>query len=98
MKVTYSSNNSGGTWWLSDEDWYNLEKAGWTVKWVKDQEYYKKWSSLKDGRWLGCLAKPSSIEAESIDVAIAKWEHVTGQNAEDEGCECCGQPHYFYKD
>ena len=25
MKIVYSSNNSGGSWWLSDEDWKNLE-------------------------------------------------------------------------
>ena len=33
MKVEYSSNNSGGRWWLKDEDWIALEKAGWTVAW-----------------------------------------------------------------
>jgi hypothetical protein len=102
MKVTYSSNNSGGSWWLSDQNWYDLEKAGWTVLWVKDQEHYKKWVPADklatwDGRWLGCLAKEAFIEAESVDVAIAKWEHVTGQYASDEGCPCCGQPHYFYE-
>lgn len=33
VKVTYSSNNSGGGWWLKDEDWLKLERAGWTVLW-----------------------------------------------------------------
>ena len=33
MKVEYSTNNSGGSWWLSDEDWKALEAAGWYVKW-----------------------------------------------------------------
>lgn len=33
MKVTYSSNNSGGSWWLSDDDWRRLEAAGWGVEW-----------------------------------------------------------------
>jgi len=33
MKIQYSSNNSGGSWWLNDNDWINLEKAGWTVIW-----------------------------------------------------------------
>ncbi len=27
-KIEYSSNNSGGDWWLKDEDWFALEKAG----------------------------------------------------------------------
>lgn len=33
MYITYSSNNSGGNWWLKDEDWFNLEKAGWKIEW-----------------------------------------------------------------
>lgn len=33
MKITYSSNNSGGGWWLKDKDWIALEKAGWHVFW-----------------------------------------------------------------
>lgn len=32
--VEYSSNNSGGNWWLKDEDWHALEKAGWVVHWA----------------------------------------------------------------
>lgn len=33
MKVEYSSNNSGGGWWLKDEHWRALEDAGWEVEW-----------------------------------------------------------------
>ncbi len=33
MRVEYSSNNSGGGWWLDDADWVALEKAGWVVLW-----------------------------------------------------------------
>lgn len=33
MKIEYSSNNSGGSWWLKDKDWIALEKAGWNVDW-----------------------------------------------------------------
>lgn len=33
--VEYNSNNSGGHWWLTDEDWYALVRAGWKVHWVK---------------------------------------------------------------
>ena len=29
----YSSNNSGGNWWLSDENWKQLEEEGWFVIW-----------------------------------------------------------------
>jgi hypothetical protein len=31
--VKYSSNNSGGSWWLKDADWLALERAGWHVEW-----------------------------------------------------------------
>ncbi len=33
LKVEYSSNNSGGSWWLYDKDWVKLEEAGWTIIW-----------------------------------------------------------------
>lgn len=33
MRVEYSSNNSGGYWWLKDEHWLALEAAGWEVSW-----------------------------------------------------------------
>lgn len=32
--VEYDSNNSGGRWWLSDNDWRALEAAGWRVQWA----------------------------------------------------------------
>jgi hypothetical protein len=33
MYVEYDSNNSGGRWWLTDQNWKDLEKAGWKVEW-----------------------------------------------------------------
>lgn len=33
MIVSYSSNNSGGSWWLDDNQWRKLEEAGWRVEW-----------------------------------------------------------------
>ena len=82
MFVTYSSNNSGGDWWLNDADWKALEAAGWVVKWRPE-------------RWLGALATEAVREAMSVDVAVAEWRHVTGKNPEAEGCRCCGEPHWF---
>lgn len=32
VTVEYSSNNSGGSFWLNDKDWKALEKAGWSEK------------------------------------------------------------------
>lgn len=82
MRVEYSSNNSGGGWWLDDKDWYALETAGWVVDWRPD-------------RWLGALATSATREGLTLSQAIVEWEHVTNQVASDVGCECCGPPHHF---
>jgi len=83
MKIEYFSNNSGGSWWLSDEDWKNLEAAGWTVYWAKEKGH-------------SALAMNASKDFPDMDSAIREWEEVTGQDASDQGCECCGPPHSFY--
>lgn len=82
--IVYSSNNSGGEWQLSDEDWRNLEKEGWKVEWRE--------------RYLGAIATSASKSFASEEDAIADWESITGQNAWDAGCSCCGQPHNFYEE
>jgi hypothetical protein len=92
--IVYSSNNSGGSWWLDDEDWQNLENAGWKVRWAKDMDGY----ADSNGRWLGALATSATRYGLSEDEAIAEWESVTGQDADAEGCDCCGQPHSFYEE
>lgn len=38
--VKYSSNNSGGHWWLTDSDWKALESAGWVVVWHTMSEQF----------------------------------------------------------
>jgi hypothetical protein len=38
--VEYDSNNSGGRWWLKDEDWHALERAGWKVAWYTLEPLY----------------------------------------------------------
>lgn len=95
--VEYSSNNSGGSWWLDDKDWKALEDAGWAVEWLKDDPFYRKYGVDEDGRWLGALAKRAHKAFHSLNEGIAEWERITGEWSEDEGCECCGQPHYFYE-
>lgn len=82
MKIEYLSNNSGGSWWLSDDDWKKLEAAGWTVEWEEEV-------------WLGALARRASKDFETVGDAIREFEKVTGQEASDEGCNCCGAPHSF---
>jgi len=82
MKINYHANNSGGGWWLKDEDWKHLEKAGWHVEWIPE-------------RSLGALAKEASKEVNSIGDALKEFEQITGQDVSDEGCNCCGPPHNF---
>lgn len=95
VAIEYDSNNSGGEWWLSDQNWKDLEAAGWTVDWVAG-----KTPGLggpdKDGRWLGALATTATRTGLTRNEAIEEWERVTGLDAYASGCSCCGSPHYFY--
>lgn len=84
MKVTYYHNNSGGSWWLTNDDWKTLEKSGWVVKWEEE-------------RVLGALATSATIEAESVEKAIELWgSALPHMDAYEMGCPCCGPPHGFY--
>lgn len=95
MKVRYSSNNSGGVWWLEDQDWRNLEAAGWTVEWVKD--WGESVASGED-RWLGALATSATKDGfDDMWSAKDAWESVTRKYPDAVGCECCGKPHDFYE-
>jgi len=82
--IRYDSNNSGGYWWLTDDHWCALEKDGWIVDWEKNERDY--------------FATGAFLPDVSLRVAIARWEDVTGLDASEEGCYCCGQPHNFYED
>jgi hypothetical protein len=97
VRVTYNSNNSGGSWWLTDDDWHALEDAGWEVDWYANQD--RDWFAAdEDGRWLGALASSASVEADSIDAAVADWERITRKSPRSRGCSCCGVPHNFHDD
>lgn len=92
--LKYDSNNSGGYWWLSDDDWKALEEAGWDVQWVKDRTD-SIFRADEDGRWLGALATRASKSFATAREGIEEWERVTGQDAGALGCSCCGVPHNF---
>lgn len=80
--IAYKSNNSGGDWWLDDDDWRNLERLGWVVDW-------------KDSRWLGALAVSAKREGVTMEQAREEFYAATGQTGYEEGCSCCGAPHWF---
>lgn len=92
--IVYRSNNSGGSWWLTDANWLALEKAGWNVDWVKDQTD-RLFMKAGEDRWLGALATSASKEGTDPDALISEWESITGQDSNAEGCNCCGEPHSF---
>jgi hypothetical protein len=94
--VEYSSNNSGGSWWLKDDDWKNLEAAGWKVDWYEGKD--DGWGSYKGGRFLGALASSATREGLTMGQAIREWESITGQSSNALGCGCCGAPHSFSDD
>ena len=94
-KYRYSSNNSGGSWWLSDGAWDALATAGWRVEWVKDSARVYRDSGDAD-RWLGALATAAHKNFYSEEEAIADFERVTGQSFYEDGCSCCGAPHSIY--
>ena len=82
VTVNYSSNNSGGSWWLNDSDWKALEKAGWTVEW-------------RNKPMLKALATNASIKVKKPGDAIKSFKKATNQDPWAEGCNCCGRPHNF---
>lgn len=92
--VEYDSNNSGGRWWLKDEDWKALEAAGWEVNWFRNQQS-KLFQPGEDGRWLGALASNAIRRGMGLREAADEWERLTGGCATDAGCACCGPPHRF---
>jgi hypothetical protein len=92
MYVVYNSKNSGGKWWLDDDDWKALEKAGWVVDW---RNKGKHGSVEKNGRWLGALATSAKRFGLNLKQAVEEWERVVKCSSRDVGCPCCGNPHNF---
>ena len=65
MKVEYESNNSGGSWWLKDEDWIAMEKAGWDVGWG-DRWFCHSKSFLRRGRVNAEFMRPPCCRKEKF--------------------------------
>lgn len=80
--IRYSSNNSGGSFWLSEADWDALRDAGWEV------DEPGMWGEPTGAYRFGV----------SMDEAIDEFDRVTRQYSDDEGCDCCGPPHNFYEE
>jgi len=46
MTVQFSENNSGGSWWLNEEQYQALRDGGWTVE---DHRATKEFNTLEEG-------------------------------------------------
>jgi hypothetical protein len=90
--LRYSSNNSGGDWWLTDDDWRAMEAAGWKVDWYADSPIF---APDENGRWLEALASKAEIQTDDPKKTIEEWAALVDEDPTDEGCNCCGQPHNF---
>ena len=106
---TYSNNNSGGRYWLDAEDYKRLGDLPNTVMigWPRTDNngVYHPPPIAKhvDPDWLGWYDRPCegracevAFFANSMEDVIEQWEQVVGQNVDEEGCPCCGPPHFFF--
>ena len=90
--TTYRSNNSGGYWHVSDEEWKALDAhLKWTVEWATSDELTHR-IALR----LGALATMATYRGNSVEEAKESFSEITGLDPEFEGCDCCGPPHNFY--
>lgn len=101
IRVYLRANNPHGKWSMKDEDWYLLERNGWTIRWVKDWDLDFERVYRKEGRYIGALAveahKDYDLPTERQAEAVARiaFEELTGYDADHPGCRCCGQRYYF---
>lgn len=65
--ILYDSNNSGGSFWLTDENWRDLEAAGWHVE----------WNYAVEGRYVRYGGKPTDVSVESGRRYADTWEDAT---------------------
>lgn len=79
-QIEYTSRNSGETWFLDDREWEALARAGWDVE-----------ASANKAQ----ITISASSAREALTDAIHAWERVTGCQASNPGCDCCGPPHNF---
>ena len=108
----YSTNNSGGDWWLTKENWENLEKNGWRVIWCDrerptydngklkwDANGFPKTEQVPDKMYAGwCIAHYAYKYFISHEEAVEDFERWSGQDYEEKGCPCCGNPHSIYEE
>lgn len=89
--VRYSTNNSGGSYWLGDKEWKALEAGGWTVEWSDWERGRHSWRGAYDSVPHYAWAPVGMTEAQ----AKADFARLTDEDPDAQGCNCCGRPHNF---
>ncbi len=101
--VEYSTNNSGGSYWLKKADWQALQEAGWLIMDFNNATYGANGNHVPDKDGLPTVSHPAELENahyaykkfDTIQDALGEFESLTGQDVSEEGCNCCGAPHSF---
>jgi len=95
-KYELQENNSGGDWWLTEQDYKNLFAAGWKLPKDWDKPSYEgdePWEPFCGGAPVPHGWRRSTyIRASSIGEAIRSFETATGRSFYERGCSCCGAP------
>jgi hypothetical protein len=96
MYVEYNPNNSGGSWWLKDEDWHALAAAGWKVVWATHEILYGKGGDYvreadgtptvvprDDPRVAGDRLSGFGVEGDRYMGALARYAYRAGLSLRD---------------
>jgi hypothetical protein len=89
--VGMDENNSGGYYWLGEDDYKDLIDKGWT-RGVEKYGYGGTETRVAHKTF------EAASEDHAIELAKSEFEVVTGQRADAIGCTCCGRPFYFSVD
>ena len=90
--VCMSENNSGGSFYLSKEDYRRLEEAGWELDRNEDSYRVKYHDGHPDHAYRTVF---SNSEDQAYEEAVGEFEAVTGAYRYLEMCNCCGQNFWF---
>src|SRR5574343_270648 len=89
----FSENNSGGSWWLTKEDYEALFEAGWIQPEPEEKDSpIRRLSQLLSGGVPYEWRHNVTGKFASIRDAVQSFEKATGKDFFEKGCNCCGAP------
>jgi hypothetical protein len=87
-RVELNQNNSGGYWWLSDEQVDALLADGW---FIDGSNTYR----MREGKRALNLSIDLPVTTGAVEIAMIEFQRVTGEDPNAIGCTCCGPPFHF---